>query len=131
MSAMNQRSRDKDLLSSRWATWLLWIVPWALIICGSDTGNVTHATLWTLGFTVAGAGCLINARRCGRLHCFYTGPIYLLGALASLLFGLRILPLGEHGWDLILGVTVAVTVLACCGLEKLFGKYKDGRASHT
>src|SRR5712692_292735 len=117
---MNQcaTSNEKDLLGSRWATWLLWIGPWVLIICSSHTGNITHTAVWTLAFTVGGAACLVNARRCRRLHCFYTGPSYLLGALASLLYGLRILPLGQHGWDWILGTTVAVSLVACCGLER-------------
>jgi hypothetical protein len=114
---------EKDLLRSRWAMWLLWIAPWVLIVASSQTGNTTHTAIWTLSFTVAGAACLVNARRCGRLHCFYTGPAFLLGAAASLLYGLGILPLGEDGWDWILGTTVAVSVVACCGLEKLQGKY--------
>jgi hypothetical protein len=127
---MNQSSTssERDLLRSRWATWLLWIGPWALIVISSNTGNITHTVVWTFAFTVGGAACLVNARRCGRLHCFYTGPFYLLAALASLLYGLRMLPLGRNGWDWILCATVAVSLLACCALEKLFGKYKSSRA---
>jgi hypothetical protein len=26
-------------------------------------------------------GCLVNASRCGRLHCYITGPIFLLAAI--------------------------------------------------
>ena len=128
---MNQcpPSSEKDLLRSRWATWLLWIGPWVLIVGTSNTGNITHTIAWTFAFTVGGVACLVNARRCGRLHCFYTGPLYLLAALASLLYGLRILPLGQHGWDWILGTAVTVSLLACCGLEMLLGKYKARHAT--
>lgn len=93
-----------------------------LIVIGA-TGSVTRGVLWTAGFTVAGAACLVNARRCGRRHCFYTGPLYLLAALASLLYGLHILPLGNSGWNWILGIAVAGSLLFCCVLEHLFGKY--------
>lgn len=111
-----------DLLNSRW-TPLLWWGPWLLIIIGAFTGDVAHTVLWTAGFSVAGAACLANARRCGRRHCFYTGPVYLLAALASLLYGLHVLPIGANGWGWIVGVALAVSVIACCGLEPLRGKY--------
>ncbi len=117
-------SSEKDLLQSRWATWLLWIGPSVLIVSTSSTGNITHTIAWTFALTVGGVACLVNARRSGRLHCFYTGPLYLLAALASLLYALRILLLGQHGWHWILGTAVTVTLLAGCGLEGLLGKYK-------
>ncbi len=118
-----------DLLRSRWATWLLWIGPWALILSTSTAGKITHTIAWTSAFTVGGVACLVNARRCGRLHCFYTGPAYLLAAIASLLYGLGLLPLGQHGWAWILCAAVAVSLFACCGLELLRGKYRTRPAS--
>lgn len=42
---------------------------------------------------VAGTGCLVNASRCGRFHCYFTGPLYLLGAAATLLSAFGIVPL--------------------------------------
>ncbi len=122
-------SGAKDLLHSRWATWLLWIGPWVLIVSTSNSGTITHTAVWTLAFTVGGGACLVNARRCGRRHCFYTGPLYLLAALGSLLYGLRILPLGPHGWTWILCIAAAGTLVACCGLEMLLGKYQTKRAT--
>jgi len=90
----------------------------------SNMNTLTHTAAWTFGFTVGGVACLVNARRCGRLHCFYTGPVYILAALASLLYGLGILPLGKHGWNWILGVAAVLSLIACCGLEQLAGKYR-------
>ena len=77
-------------------------------------------------FGFAGTACVMNARRCGRRHCFYVGPLYLLAALASLLYGLNRLPLGADGWNWIMGSALTGTVLACCVLERLFGKYTAG-----
>jgi len=67
-------SNEKDLLHSRLATGLLWIAPWALIIISAIQinnygGNLVHTLGWTVSFAVMGVACLVNARRCGRLHC--------------------------------------------------------------
>ena len=116
-----------DLLGSHWATWLLWIGPWVLIIVSGNAANTTHTIIWTGCFAFSGTACLINARRCARLHCFYTGPLFLLAAVASLLYGLGIISLGPNGWNWILCVAITGTLLACCGLETLFGKYRSNR----
>jgi hypothetical protein len=118
-------SQQNDLIKSRWAL-LLWWLPWVLIIIGGISTisvKTTHTTLWVVGFAVMGVACLVNARRCGRRHCFYTGPLYLLAALASLLYGLGVLPLGMSGWGWIAGVAVGGSLFVCCGLEKWLGKY--------
>jgi peptidoglycan/LPS O-acetylase OafA/YrhL len=124
-------SEESDLLSSRWAMLLLWAVPWVSIIITANNDDLIRTFVWTLGFGVMGVACLINARRCGRLHCFYTTPLFFLAALASLLYGVHILPLGRYGWDWILGVTVAGSLIACCVLERIVGKYprKDSSLS--
>jgi len=46
-----------------------------------------------------GVTCLANAARCGRIDCFFTGPFFTLGAIASPGYGLGFLPLGLSGWD--------------------------------
>jgi hypothetical protein len=46
------------------------------------------AGAWALALAWMGAACLVNARRCGRLHCFFSGPILLVGALLAGLIAL-------------------------------------------
>ncbi len=70
---------------------------------------------------VTGLACIVNARRCGRRHCLFTGPLYLLGALASLLNGLRVFFI-PWGWILVamvLGTAVAY------GMECAQGRYLE------
>lgn len=116
-------ARQNDMLSSRWALWLLWVGPWVLIIVSGNAGNLLRTAVWVCSFTAMGIACLVNARRCGRRHCFYTGPLFLMAALSSLLYGLGVLPLGRHGWNWISDVAVIGAVIACCGLENRLGKY--------
>jgi len=36
--------------------------------------------------------------RCGRVHCYFTGPFLLAMSGASILYGAGVLPLGANGW---------------------------------
>jgi len=67
-----------------------------------------------------GLGCLVNAARCGRLHCYVTGPLYLAAALYVALsaFGLVVL----HP-NLFLIVVLGLSCLAQCA-EIPLGKYR-------
>jgi len=72
---------------------------------------------------VFGVGCLANAMRCGRRHCFYTGPFFLVMALGSLMYGFGVLPMGSSGWAMI-GVTTLVGAVVLTYLpERIWGKY--------
>ncbi len=114
---------NNDLVSSRWSL-LLWQVPMVLLLIGAFSGELAHTVLWTVGFAVSGVSCVVNARRCGRRHCFYTGPLYLGAAAASVFYGIHVLPLGSNGWDWILGIAAAGTLFARL-LEGMLGKYAE------
>jgi hypothetical protein len=111
-------NRNRDLVSSGWSV-LLWKLPWLLVLIGALTrGEIARTALWATGFTIGGIACLANACRCGRRHCFYTGPLYLGVAAASLIYGLHALPLGPNGWNWILGIAAVGSLLARLGLER-------------
>jgi hypothetical protein len=98
---------EHDLISSKLA-WLLWYIPLAVFLVGTfwEKGRVWA---WPPALLVAGISCVVNAKRCGRFHCRFTGPLYLLGALAALLSGCGIVPLR---WEWILAVILSGSVLA-------------------
>jgi len=120
---MAGQCHKQDLLGKPLALGLFWIAPWLLIIASSHGSGIVHTVGWTFGFAVMGVACLANARRCGRRHCFYTAPLFLLAALASLLYGIDAVPFGPNGWNWIGGVAVVGAILACCGLEPFLGRY--------
>ena len=75
-----------------------------------------------------GGACAINAARCGRVHCYLTGPFFLLMAVVTLLHGIGVVRLGDKGWNLI-GLTILVrTIALCCLPERILGKYRGARA---
>ena len=44
--------------------------------------------VWPTVLTSMGVACFLNARRCGRIHCYFTGPLFLVLAGIGLLYGL-------------------------------------------
>jgi hypothetical protein len=115
---MNGTCAHKDLVSQRVA-WLLWGLPAVALALGAVVGPVARTTVWTAAFLVASVSCAVNARRCGRTHCYFTGPLYFLAAIATLLVGLGVVALG---WSWIPAVAIGGTVLAYVP-EWLRGKY--------
>lgn len=107
----------RDLVGGWWAA-ALWGVPTVLVLIGVAVPSL-RAALWIPSFTVMGVACLVNARGCGRLHCFLTGPLFLIASLATALNALEVVSVG---WAAILIGTTAGTLLAY-GLEWLRGKY--------
>jgi hypothetical protein len=105
---------------SQKAAWLVWRLPEALFILGIFWRGARF-WLWVPSLTVAGLACTVNPRRCGRRHCFATGPLFLLGAVATLLQGLEIVAI--H-WSWI----VAAMLLGTAGayaFECIYGKYAE------
>lgn len=79
---------------------------------------------WAIALTTMGIACTVNAVRCGRVHCYVTGPFFLLMALGTMLYGVGLLPLGHNGWRY-LGMTILVGGVAlCCLSEMLLGTYR-------
>jgi hypothetical protein len=86
---------------------LIWYVPIVMLVASSWVGGPYLVAVWPALLIWMGMACLLNARRCHRLHCYLTGPYFLLLALAALLHGLDIVPLGDRGWS-ILSVALVV-----------------------
>jgi hypothetical protein len=109
--------------AARNASWMLgWGLPAITLAVGAFTD--TEMWIWAPMLTWMGVACLVNARRCGRVHCHFTGPFFLVMALASLLFSLGVLPLGSEGWAW-LGGALALGWLSLRSVpEHLWGRYR-------
>jgi hypothetical protein len=107
-------------LTGRRPAWLLWYVPIILVIVGSGW-NRGRVWLWVPAFLVMGVGCLANAARCRRTHCFVIAPSFLLAAVYVALSAFGIVPLRP---GLFLLVVFGACCLACCA-EVPLGKYRS------
>jgi uncharacterized membrane protein HdeD (DUF308 family) len=122
---------SRDILLRPWVSFaVFWLPATAIVICGSSwVTSGWRTAVWTIAVAVMGAACIVNARRCARVHCYLTGPFFLVMAVATLLYGLGVLPLGRHGWNLI-GVILLVGAIAlCCLPEMILGQYWKGHGT--
>ena len=118
--------RSRDVLSNRRLTAaLFWLPAIAMIVAGTSLfGDAARTAVWTVALGTMGAACVVNAARCGRIHCYLTGPFFLLMAAATALFGLHLLPLSGNGWTVISLTTLIGAAVLCCVPELIFGKYR-------
>jgi hypothetical protein len=103
---MEQQScKSSDLLLS-WKAILLWCLPVIALIVGSywQRGRLL---LWIPAFVVMGVACLVNAARCGRVHCYVTGPLSLLAIIYVIVAEFHLVPMNAgYFLDSILGISI-------------------------
>src|SRR5271169_566049 len=75
---------------------LTWGIPVALLVISPER---YFFVVWPTILTFMGVACLLNAHRCARVHCYFTGPFFLLLAGVGLLYGIGVITLGARGWS--------------------------------
>src|SRR5262245_13575656 len=118
---------ERNLLCRGPGACLLWCVPWFAFALGFCSPPPLKTVLLTTSLAFMGIVCLINASRCGRIHCLFTGPFFILGAVASLGYGLGLVPLGPYGWKWIGAVTIVGAIAVTCIPELILGRYRRNR----
>ena len=111
-------SHANDLICSGKAL-LIWYLPIAALIVGGSWSGV-RPWLWVPALLVMGVACLANAARCGRIHCYFTGPLYLLSAIYVVLAAVHLVPMNPNRF---LGAVLLLTLLAYLA-EFPLGKYR-------
>ncbi len=119
MSTRSCARGEADLVCTRVGL-VVWCLPAVLFLAGI-AWTAARPLLWIPSLAVAGAACLVNASRCGRLHCFVTGPLFLLGAIATLLDASGVLAID---WRWILAAVTLGTGIGY-GLDWLRGTYVE------
>lgn len=73
---------------------LLWYLPVGVALLGWFAGPWCWP-VWAVSFLWMGIACSVNAKGCGRVHCTFTGPLFLLlggGALAHTVGWIHLAP---------------------------------------
>lgn len=114
---MDNSCASRDLVCGPWAC-LFWCLPTIMLVVGFYW-PVGRPWLWIPALVLAGGGCIVNAGRCGRLHCYITGPFFLLAAVYVVLAEFHIVPLQPGRFLLV----VFVVSVAACLVELPLGRY--------
>jgi hypothetical protein len=110
---MSEACARNDLVE-RNVSWLCWRLPLLIFVVGFFLTSPARSLLWAPAFLVAGGACVVNARRCGRFHCYITGPLYLLAAVATVAGA-------PWGW---IAFSVVGGTMAAYAMEHVRGKYR-------
>lgn len=101
-----------------------WCVPLGIGFASNLFAVTTRAIalVWMISFAWMGVGCILNARRCHRLHCYISGPVFFLGAAALAAFASGVALLGPHSLNNIVSITLGAALLSFVP-EMIWRKY--------
>ena len=102
---------------------LAWWIPQAAILAALAAPVPIRATIWTIALIWMGTACILNARRCHRTHCRFTGPYYLAMTAPVLALGSEIVSAGIYGWVALAALIVAGSKLIWWATERAWGKF--------
>ncbi|GLZ89355.1 hypothetical protein Pres01_54060 [Metapseudomonas resinovorans] len=123
---MNNTASDLgscDSLRKTWQVISLWGLPAVVATLAVVLADRRPALFLaaSAALVVMGGACLVNAARCRRLHCYITGPYFLMLTLGALLaYGAD--PNGEYLSRLWLFLALGATPLLIWLPERLAGR---------
>ena len=79
--------------------------------------------VWIIALAWMGTACILNARRCGRTHCRFTGPYYLAMIIPILALGTGLISIGLYGWLALGALIVFGSKAIWWATERVWGKF--------
>jgi hypothetical protein len=112
---------SRDWLGSVHTSLLAWWMPKAAIVAGLFVPVSVRAVIWIIALIWMGTACLLNARRCNRTHCRYTGPYYL--AMIAPVVVLGIVSAWIYSWMFLAVLILGGSWLIWWATERVWGKF--------
>lgn len=114
---------SSDWLASPRANLLAWWIPQAAIVAGLFAPVLARTVIWIIALFWNGTACILNAKRCGRTHCRYTGPYYLVMILPVLALGSGMISGGLYAWPVLAVLILAGSKIIWWATERAWGKF--------
>ena len=114
---------SRDWLRSPRTHLLVWKIPQAAIIVSLLAPEPLRTAVWIIALLWKGTACILNARRCGRPHCRYTGPYYLATIVPTFVLGSGVVSAGIYGWLVLAGVILLGSKFIWWSTERAWGKF--------
>jgi len=77
---------------------LAWWMPKVAIVVTLFAPVAVRVVVWIGALLWMGTACTLNAQRCGRTHCRYTGPFYLAMIVPAILLATGIFSANFYSW---------------------------------
>jgi hypothetical protein len=114
---------SRDWLASAHASAPAWWVPKVAIVAALFAPVSVRSVVWTIALMWLGTACILNARRCGRTHCRYTGPYYLAMIAPVLSFASGLIAVGFYGWVVLCILVLGGSWIIWWATERAWGKF--------
>ena len=82
-----------------------------------------RAVVWTVALVWMGVACILNARRCGRTHCRYTGPYYLAMIAPVVVLASGIVAANFYSWLTLAALIAFGGWIIWWATERAWGKF--------
>ena len=112
-----------DWLGGVYTSLLAWWMPKVAILAGLFFPVSVRAMIWIIALIWMGTACILNARRCNRTHCRYTGPYYLAMTVPVVVLGIGVVSAGIYGWISLGLIIVGGSGLIWWATERTWGKF--------
>ena len=114
---------SRDWLRSSRASALAWWIPSISVAAGLFAPVAIRTAVWLAALVWMGTACILNARRCGRTHCRYTGPYYLAMIVPVVVLGSGLVPVGIYAWLLLACAILLGSKLLWWSTERVWGEF--------
>jgi hypothetical protein len=115
--------RTGDWLRRPRTNLLAWWIPQAAIVGGLFVPVSARSSIWIIALFWMGMACILNARRCGRTHCRYTGPYYLAMIAPVLVLASGFVAIGFWSWLILALIILAGSKIIWWATERVWGKF--------
>jgi hypothetical protein len=112
-----------DWLRSAQTSALAWGLPWAAILASLFARVPLRTAIWIIALSWMGMACVLNAKRCGRTHCRYTGPYYLAMIAPVAALGSGVVSRRIYAWVVLAGFILPGSAVLWWASELAWGKY--------
>ena len=102
---------------------LAWGLPSWAILGGLLLDVPIRTVVWIIALGWMGIACILNARRCGRTHCRFTGPFYLILIIPVFALGAGMISFGSYGWLALATLALVGSKLIWWATERAWGTF--------
>jgi hypothetical protein len=112
-----------DWLANVGSSALAWWIPKIASVAALFAPVPVRGVVWIIALVWMGTACILNARRCGRTHCRYTGPYYLAMSVPVLVLASGTVGADFYGWFALGALILAGSRLIWWATERVWGKF--------